>query len=114
MSDAAIFTLVFAGLFVLRIIAATVVFFVILPRGDRCPNCDAVTLRIESRAWERIAPWLRNSWCAQGATVEFRSGPYEHMAGIFLGAPGGVQFLADRFAGKAPISNCTAGGGNRF
>lgn len=57
---------------------------------------------------------LRNSWCAQGATVEFRSGPYEHMAGIFLGAPGGVQFLADRFAGKAPISNCTAGGGNRF
>lgn len=49
---------------------------------------------------------LRDSWCAQGATVEYRSGPYEHLAGIFLGAPGGVQFLADRFAGKPPVSNC--------
>ena len=76
MSDAAIFTLVFAGLFVLRIIAATVVFFVILPRGDRCPNCDAVTLRIASRAWERIAPWLRNSWCYQcGWEGMLRRGP---------------------------------------
>ncbi len=49
---------------------------------------------------------LRDSWCAQGATVEYRSGAYEHLAGIFLGAPGGVQFLADRFAGKPPVSNC--------
>jgi len=49
---------------------------------------------------------LRNSWCALGASVEFRSGPYEHLSGIFIGAPGGVQFLADRFAGKAAISNC--------
>ena len=57
---------------------------------------------------------LRDSWCAQGSTVEFRSGPYDHMAGIFVGAPGGVQFLADRFAGKAPVSNCKAGSGARF
>ncbi len=49
---------------------------------------------------------LRDSWCAQGVSVEYRSGPYEHLAGIFLGAPGGVQFMADRFAGKPPISNC--------
>ncbi len=49
---------------------------------------------------------LRNGWCSLGASVEFRSGPYEHLLGIFLGAPGGVQFLADRFAGKAAISNC--------
>ena len=41
MSDAAIFTTVFVGLFVLRVVAATVVFFYILPKGDRCPNCDA-------------------------------------------------------------------------
>lgn len=56
---------------------------------------------------------LRDSWCAQGVSVEFRSGPFEHVGGIFLGAPGGVQFLADRFAGKAPISNCKAGSGQR-
>ncbi len=49
---------------------------------------------------------VRDSWCARGTSVEFRSGPYEHAAGIFLGAPGGVQFLADRFAGKTPINNC--------
>ncbi len=53
-----------------------------------------------------FAERLRDSWCAQGATVEFRSGPYEHLAGIFLGAPGGVQFIADRFAGRPPVSNC--------
>lgn len=51
---------------------------------------------------------LRDAWCAKGVSVEFRSGPYEHVGGIFLGAPGGVQFLADRFAGKAPLSNCNA------
>ena len=64
MSDAAIFIAIFAGLFVLRVLAATVVFFLILPRGDRCPNCDAVTLRVRSR-YCRFAPWLRPSWCYQ-------------------------------------------------
>ncbi len=50
---------------------------------------------------------LRDSWCEKGVTVEFRSGPYDHLAGIYAGAPGGVQFLADRFAGKTPVSNCS-------
>ena len=63
MSDVAIFALVFGGLFVLRIIAATVVFFLILPQGDRCPNCDAVTLRVQAAGWNRILPWFRTSWC---------------------------------------------------
>ena len=63
MSDVTIFVLVFGGLFVLRIIAATVVFYYILPRGDRCPNCDAVTLRVQSTGWNRILPWFRTSWC---------------------------------------------------
>lgn len=63
MSDVAIFALIFGGLFVLRIIAATVVFFLILPKGDRCPNCDAVTLRVQAAGWNRILPWFRTSWC---------------------------------------------------
>jgi hypothetical protein len=63
MSDAAIFVLVFGGPFVLRILAATVVFYYILPSGDRCPNCDAVTIRVQSRVWNTLLPWFRTSWC---------------------------------------------------
>lgn len=63
MSDAVIFVLVLGGLFVLRIIAATVVFFWILPEGVRCPNCDAITVAIHSRWLEALLPWYRNSWC---------------------------------------------------
>ena len=63
MSDAAIFSTVFIGLFVLRVVAATVVFFYILPKGDRCPNCDAVTLRVQATGCDRLMPWLRSSWC---------------------------------------------------
>jgi hypothetical protein len=75
MSDALIFVVVFAALFVLRIIAATIVFFWILPRGDRCPNCDAVTLRLESRRLNRMVKALRPSWCiACGWRGMLRSG----------------------------------------
>jgi hypothetical protein len=63
MSDDVIFVLVFGGFFVLRIIAATLVFFWILPEGDRCPNCDAVTMRVQSTTWNRLMPWFRTSWC---------------------------------------------------
>ena len=63
MSDAAIFTLVLGGLFVLRIVAATVVFVLILPHGDRCPLCDAVTLRVESPALRRLRLPLVKRWC---------------------------------------------------
>lgn len=61
MSDAAIFALVFGGLLVLRIVAATVVFVLILPRGDRCPMCDAVTVRVHSPLLARIK--LTKRWC---------------------------------------------------
>ena len=54
---------IFVGFFILRLIAATVVFFFILPDGDRCPNCDAVTLRVQSRGWNLVMPWFRTSWC---------------------------------------------------
>lgn len=63
MSDAALFILLFGGLFVLRFIAATVVFLWILPDGVRCPNCDAETLRVESRGVLKVMPWFRSSWC---------------------------------------------------
>ena len=63
MTDTVIFTLVFVGFFVLRAVAATVFFYCILPEGDRCPNCDAVTLRLQSRGWNFLVPGLRASWC---------------------------------------------------
>jgi hypothetical protein len=64
MSEAALFTLIFVGLFVLRIILATIFFALILPRDGRCPNCDAVTLRLASRL-DRVLPMFRRSWCVQ-------------------------------------------------
>lgn len=64
MSDAVIFVVVFAGFFILRAIAATVFFFFyLLPEGDRCPHCDAVTLRVESPLLNRLLPRFRTSWC---------------------------------------------------
>lgn len=63
MSELWIFTLIFGGFFVLRAIAATIVFYFILPQGDRCPNCDAVTLRLEARRMNLLIRGLRSSWC---------------------------------------------------
>jgi hypothetical protein len=54
---------ILAGFFVLRGIAATIVFFYLLPAGNRCPNCDSVTVRVESRGWNLMLPWFRTSWC---------------------------------------------------
>jgi hypothetical protein len=62
MSDALLFTLIFAGLFVLRIIAATIFFALILPAGDRCLMCDSPTIRVTS-SFDRWLPWFRRSWC---------------------------------------------------
>lgn len=62
-SESVIFVAVFGGMFVLRLIAATVVFFFLMPRGDRCPLCDAPTIRVMHRVWNRIAPFYRTSWC---------------------------------------------------
>jgi hypothetical protein len=76
MSDAAWFAIVFVGFFIFRIIAATVVFFWILPQGDRCPNCDAPTLRIERRMITGLLRTLRPSWClACGWHGMLREGP---------------------------------------
>lgn len=61
-SDGALFGAIIVGLFVLRVIAATVVFLVLLPRNDRCINCDAVTVRLASPL-DRVLPFFRKSWC---------------------------------------------------
>lgn len=63
MSDAAVFVLVFGGLFVLRCIAATIVFLWILPDGVRCPQCDAETLRVQPGRVMRLFRGFRPSWC---------------------------------------------------
>ncbi|HJU88689.1 MAG TPA: hypothetical protein VJ672_04815 [Gemmatimonadaceae bacterium] len=63
MSDAALFAVIFIGFFILRIIAATVFFLWLLPHGDRCPMCDAPTIRVKSRGWNFFMPWFRTSWC---------------------------------------------------
>ena len=63
MSDAALFVLVFGGLFLLRGIAATIVFLWILPDGIRCPQCDAETTRVESGRVLRLLRGFRSSWC---------------------------------------------------
>ena len=63
MSDALVFGIVFIAFVVLRIVAATIFFFCLLPAGDRCPNCDTPTLRIQSRGWNLLLPWFRTSWC---------------------------------------------------
>jgi hypothetical protein len=96
MSDATIFLLVFGGLFILRAVAATVVFFYILPRGDRCPNCDAPTVRIQSKVWNRLLPSLRSSWCMRcGWAGMLRCGPLsEQQAAV----PGRVQQTGARNA----------------
>jgi hypothetical protein len=61
--DAVLCIVIIGGFFLLRAILATVFFYYLLPQGDRCPNCDAVTLRVQSRAWNRLMPMFRTSWC---------------------------------------------------
>jgi hypothetical protein len=63
MSDAAWFMVLFGGFFVVRCIAATIFFLLILPVGVRCPHCDAETVRFQSRGWNLLMPWFRTSWC---------------------------------------------------
>lgn len=63
MLEAVLFSAVFIGFFVLRAIAATMFFFFILSDEGQCPLCNQLTIRVESRAWNRLLPWFRTSWC---------------------------------------------------
>lgn len=101
MSDAALFVVLFGGLFILRFIAATVVFLWILPDGIRCPNCDAETLRVESRGVLKVMPWFRSSWCYEcdwhgmhRVTPAGPARPLTHVAG------GAVPDSADKLTAK--------------
>ena len=99
MSDAAIFIGVFGGLFVLRIIAATVFFLCLLPQGDRCLNCDAPTLRVQRVFWHRWVPWFRPSWCMEcGWKGLLRSGPLTPVPTTppALPTPGSLSKQVDR------------------
>lgn len=67
---------VIGGFFILRAIAATVVFLYLLPDSDRCPICDGVTLRVENKGWNTLLPWFRTSWCLDcGWHGLLRAGP---------------------------------------
>lgn len=58
-----VFVVVFVGFFVLRAIAATILFYFLLSDGARCPLCDEPTIRVQSAGWNRLMPWFRTSWC---------------------------------------------------
>ncbi|MEP6491614.1 MAG: hypothetical protein ABJF01_02970 [bacterium] len=76
MWDVVLCILVVGGFFVLRAVLATVFFFYLLPEGDRCPNCDAVTIRVQSRGWNVLLPKFRTSWCYEcGWDGLLRNGP---------------------------------------
>lgn len=65
MWDTVLCITIVGGFFVLRGILATVFFYYLLPEGDRCPNCDAPTIRVQSRGWNVLMPKFRTSWCYQ-------------------------------------------------
>jgi hypothetical protein len=54
---------ILGGFFILRGILATVFFFYLLPEGVNCPNCDALTIRVESKKLNFLMPRFRTSWC---------------------------------------------------
>ncbi len=53
------------------------------------------------------AETLRNTWCAMGANVTWKTYPLaEHLLGMIAGAGPAMDFLSDRFAGKPVSGNC--------
>ncbi len=83
MLDAVLCILIIGGFFVLRGVLATVFFFYLLPEGDRCPNCDAVTLRVQSRGWNMLLKRFRTSWCFEcGWHGLLRNGPMTPPASV--------------------------------
>lgn len=82
MTDALIFGIVFVAFVVLRIVAATIFFYCLLPESDRCPCCDTPTVRVQSKWWNLCLPWFRTSWCyACGWEGLLRHGPVSNDTG---------------------------------
>ena len=94
MLEAILFSVVFVGFFVLRAIAATIFFYFILPDGGHCPLCDEVTIRVQSRAWNRLLPWFRTSWC-------YNCG----WEGLLRPVAGDPDASTDSHAGQLPLSS---------
>ena len=65
MGEATLAILILGGFFVLRGILATIFFFYLLPEGVNCPNCDAITVRVESKRINFLLPRFRTSWCLE-------------------------------------------------
>jgi hypothetical protein len=65
MQEAVLAIGILGGFFILRGILATVFFFYLLPEGVNCPNCDAQTVRVESKKLNFLMPRFRTSWCLE-------------------------------------------------
>ena len=63
MSEVVVFAAVLVCLVVGKVVVAAMILSRTLPGGDRCPNCDAESLRIQSAGLNRLLPWFRSSWC---------------------------------------------------
>jgi hypothetical protein len=94
MWDVTLFAVIFLGFFVLRAIAATIVFYFLLPENDRCPICDEQTLRVSEPAWNRLLPWFRTSWC-------YRCG----WEGLLRPSSGAVVTSTDSQSGQLPVNS---------
>ena len=94
MLEAVLFGAIFIGFFVLRAIAATIFFYFVLDDGARCPLCDELTVRVESRAWNRLMPWFRTSWC-------YRCG----WEGLLRPVAADVPASTESHAGQLPLSS---------
>ena len=94
MWDVALFAIIFVGFFVLRAIAATVVFYFMLPENDRCPICDEPTLRVSEPAWNQLLPWFRTSWC-------YRCG----WEGLLRPGTGDATASMESHSGQLPVSS---------
>src|ERR1700754_2071094 len=65
MREAVLAIAILGGFFILRGVLATVFFFYLLPDGINCPNCDAHTIRVESKKLNFLMPRFRTSWCLE-------------------------------------------------
>jgi hypothetical protein len=83
--EVVLWIVIIGGFFILRAIIATVFFFYILPDGVRCPNCDAVTLRVQAKGWNFLMPKFRTSWCYEcGWHGLLRESPQEAIASSLI------------------------------
>lgn len=65
MSTALWFIVFFTVFSLVRLGLATLFFWAVLPEDDHCPNCDAPTIRVQSRGWNLLMPWFRTSYCVE-------------------------------------------------